>query len=425
MLIHPSEVCGIINCPPSKSYTHRSLILGALSNGTSKLSNILISDDTKITLHVLKQLGIKINLKNNNAEIKGVNGLINPPKNETLLDMKDSGTSSRLLLSVAALSDKPVVITGSNRLKERPMSELLDTLSLLGAKITYMEEKGFLPICIQGPILNGGIVTISGNISSQFITSLLLVGPFMKNKLILKVKDHLISKPYVDITIDCMKTFGILVKNDNYTKFTVGNNTKYKAKRYAIEGDLSSASYFIAAGILSGKNLTISGLNINSVQADKDIIKIVKKMGGKIKVKNSKVVVSKSNLSGITIDMNNCPDIVQTVSVLAAYAKGKTTLKNIKHLRYKETDRIASSKNELNKMNISVWTTSDTLRIDGGIPKGAEISTYNDHRMAMAFSIAALKAKGPTLIKDSEVVTKSYPNFYIDLKKIGADIKQV
>ena len=423
--IKPSMVARKITAPPSKSYTHRVIILASLAQGQSVIRNCLLADDTLYTLKACQLLGAKTNLKKNKLEVIGTNGnlKVNPQKNKIF--MGNSGTTMRLMTSVVALAKEEVILTGDKRLQERPMSDLIVALKNLGIKVESINKNGCPPIKVKGEDLNGGEVKISGKISSQFISSLLLVSPFAKKDITIKIIDKLKSKPYVDITCNMMKKFGVQVKNNHYQEFLIKTGQRYKAQKCQVEGDYSSASYFFAAAAICPSKITVKGLNINSAQGDKYFLNLLTKMGCSVRKKKKEItVIGKENLKSIKVDMRDYPDIVQSLSIVASCAKGKTTIKNIGHLRYKETDRIRATATELEKMNIKVKTTKDSITIDGGQPKGATIETYNDHRMALSFAILGLKAKGGTIIKNAQVISKSYPNFFKDLKKLGAKITE-
>lgn len=380
--IRPSKISGTVTAPPSKSVTHRAIIIASLAHGTSIIKNVLLSEDTQHTINALQQFGVLIKQIGTTLTIQGTGGKLTTPKKSIFVG--NSGSTLRMLTAVATLAKGNIKFAGVKRLHERPMQDLIDALKQIKT----------------------GKVTIDGSKSSQYITSLLLIAPFAKNGLTIIVNDELRSKPYVELTIDVMKTFGVMVKNNNFKEFLVEKGQEYKSKNYTVEGDYSSASYFLAAANITKGKVKIKNLNKNSAQGDKNFINLFQKIGS-------------------TINMNDNPDIVQTLAVVAAFSNLKTTITNIGHLKDKETDRILATAKELTKMGIKVVATNDSLTITGGKPHGALIETYNDHRMAMSFAIAGLDATGETIIKDAEVVNKSYPNFWKDLKKIGARIEQI
>lgn len=408
-IIYPGKIHGKVNASPSKSYTHRALILGALAKGTSVISNTLCCDDTNSTLSALQSLGVKIKENRNTVIIQGTSGHFLLPRQKVTLNVNNSGTTLRLLTALCCLTDGEVKITGSRRLQERPIIELLQCLQQLGIDARANGTKNrFLPVMIRGGQLKGGPVKINAKESSQYVSALLLIAPYADNPITITA-NSLSSAPYVNITLDLMKYFDVSV-DIRGNSYKISNRQKYQAKDYAVEGDYSSAAYLLAAAAISKSHLTISSLNPLSVQGDKYFIKILKMMG------------SGSTLHGIEIDMHDYPDLVPTLAVVAAYAQGDTVLKNIGHLRLKESDRVHAIATQLKKMKIAVIEKEDALIISGSKPKGAVIDTYNDHRIAMSFAIAALQAHGKTTIKNAEVVAKSYPNFWEDLKNIGANL---
>ncbi|MBI2430552.1 MAG: 3-phosphoshikimate 1-carboxyvinyltransferase [Candidatus Levybacteria bacterium] len=380
--VYPSKISGTITAPPSKSITHRAIIMASLAHGKSVIKNALLSDDTKYTIKALRQLGVRIKPKGETITITGTNGKLTAPKKPVFVG--NSGSTLRMLTAVASLAKGNTILTGEKRLQKRPMQDLHDALKQM----------------------EGGIVTIDGSKSSQYISALLLISPFAKKTVEIIVEGNLRSKPYVALTLNVMKTFGVEVKNKDFKKFIVKAGQVYKSQTYKIEGDYSSASYFFAAAAITNGKVTVKNLKPNSAQGDRYFLDLLQKMGS-------------------SIDMNDYPDIVQTMAIVAAFALGKTTIKNIGHLKDKETDRITATAKELRKMGITVKATNDKLIIEGGKPKGATIQTYNDHRMAMSFAIAGLGAKGQTIIQNAKAVNKSYPNFWKDLKSIGAKIEIV
>lgn len=422
IVIKPSVIDGTISAPPSKSVTHRAIIIASLSSGISQINGILLAQDTLYTINACKQFGVEINQDGHNLVVKGREGILHAPA--SLIDLGNSGSSMRMLSAVATLAKGETTLTGSKRLCERPMKDLLDALNYLGIKAESLSGNNNPPIKIQGGELQGGKVLISGNVSSQYISSLLMVSPFAKKPLTIIVQDSLRSQPYVALTIDVMKRFGVSVENNDFKSFKIKAPQNYQAKNYKIEGDYSSASYLFAAAAISNGKVTVNNLNIESVQGDKYFLEILEKMGCKVIRNNDSIKVLRNGkqLNTIDIDMSNFPDLVPTLLVVAACAKGKTKISNISHLKHKESDRIQAPVMELRKMGIQVESDDSSITVIGGNAKGTVIDTHNDHRIAMAFSILGLVAKGATIIQNSEVVSKSYPNFFEDLKKIGGNI---
>lgn len=401
-LITPSRLKGVITAPASKSFTHRALICASLAEGESIIKNWLISDDTLATLEALKKMGAKIKHDGNNLLIKGSNGRFNLPDKKVVLNLHDSGTSLRFLTAVSSLSDGEVIITGSKSLSERPLSKLITVLKSIGIKI---KSKNGLPLSILGSKIKGGNITIDSEESSQYASALLLTAPFCEKPLSIKAV-NLSSSPYIDITCYVMKKYGVEIEKENDI-FRIPKS-QYKSAILTIEGDYSSASYFLAAKYILKNNIKIKNLNKKSIQGDSIIISLLKFL------KNGKSRV---------IDMNKYPDLVPIVAVMSSFVNGKTKIVNISHLSFKESDRIRSVRDGLSKMGIKTVTDNSTLIIYGGTPHGAEIESYNDHRIAMSFAIAALNAKGNSIIKNYKVASKSYPKFWDDLENLGAKIR--
>lgn len=415
--VSPSIVQGVITAPPSKSITHRTIIIASLARGTSTIENALISDDTRYTISALRALGVRIEENGSRLTIEGTGGILHAAKSEIFVG--NSGSTMRMLAAVASLVPGKTILTGDKRLCERPMKDLLNALFVIGIEAKSLRNNNCPPIEIKGGTVVMQKVAIAGNVSSQFTTALLLIAPFAGNGVTIEVQ-NLKSKPYVAVTIDVMKTFGVDVKNDNFKTFVIPKGQTYQGKHYTIEGDYSSASYFFAAAAVTRGEVTVKDLRLNSSQGDAHFVEILKDMGCTVKKEaNAIVVKGQEQLQAVDVDMGDYPDIVQTLAVVAAFAKGTTRIRNVAHLRFKETDRIEKPKAELAKMGIETKSSGDDLVIVGGKPKGATIETYDDHRMAMSFAVAALATDGPTIIKNSGVIEKSYPDFFKDLAKVS------
>jgi 3-phosphoshikimate 1-carboxyvinyltransferase len=317
----------------------------------------------------------------------------------------------RFLTTFAALVKGKVHLDGDERMRERPLADLLECLGQMGVKAIPQFHNGCPPIDIESEGIPGGEVTLLGNKSSQYLTSLLLSAPYFNNDTSILIEGDLTSKSYADITLDIMKTFGVTAENDSYQKFSVRAGQAYKSQTYKVEGDWSSASYFLAAAAVTGGNITLSGVNPDSVQGDAQFPAVLEKMGCKVKKTADSLQLIGSSLKGITINMNNMPDAVQTLAVIALFAKGETVIEGIGNLRIKETNRIEALANELSRLGAKVKTGEDFLIIKPGEYQGAEIETYNDHRMAMSFAVAGLKIPG-VKIKNPKCVEKSFPDFF-------------
>jgi 3-phosphoshikimate 1-carboxyvinyltransferase len=445
-----SNVGGIVKAPPSKSYTHRAVIIASLANGISKLYDPLSSEDTLASVNACRTFGADINTSNfdslgNNHnsnsfwEIKGTENIENSSKD--LIDLKNSGTTLRIMTSVAGLSKNQSIFTGDDSLKTRPMDMLLEALKPLGVNAKAVFGNGKPPIEIN-PGFIGGKTSIDGSVSSQFISSLLIAGAISEKGIDLEVKGDFISKSYVAMTLNVMEKFGIKIETNLFTKhenceivdkkcsstFFSIKPQKYSATDYVVEGDYSSASYLLGTVAILGGKITVKNLFNDSKQGDKLILDILKKMGAEIKISHDSVtLLSDGKLNGINIDLHNAPDLLPTVSALAALANGKTIITGVKHARFKETDRIAKCAEELSKLGCQVTENEDGMEIVGGIQlKKAGfniISSHDDHRLAMAFSLINLKHE--IAIKNGNVFNVSFPNFIEAMGEIGVELELV
>lgn len=403
-----------ITIPGSKSYTNRAVLLAALSKTEVKIINPLISEDTLAMIDCLKKLGIQVIEKTNLLIIKSNTKKI---KNKTFnINAKISGTTMRFLLAFCCIVPGIKILGGDKGLNNRPIKDLVDALRQLDAKIEYIEKEGFPPVKISSSKLNSGTINVKGSISSQFISALLMVSPII-GEMKINITGKQVSKTYIDMTLDIMKKFGVTVINKEYKEYFLKQNQKYGNSRYVIEGDFSSAAYFFAIAVLTKSTITVKNINPDSVQADKKFLDILKKMGSEITNGEDYITISGKGVKNIKVDMEDCPDQIQTLAVLSAFAKGKTQISGISTLRVKETDRVFALMTELKKMGIKTLSTKNSLTIIGGNPKSAQIKTYGDHRMAMSFAIAGCVIEGVT-IENPEVVLKTYPNFWKDLSKI-------
>ncbi len=422
--ITPSSLSGQVVAPPSKSYTHRAVILASLAEGESIIQNSLLSDDTLYTINACRTLGTEIELREDSLIVKGTGGEIKPQKQRIFAG--NSGSTIRMIAPLAALAPTKIILDGDSRLRQRPMGDLLKALQGLGIKAHSLNNNGCPPIEVGVGNFRTNEVTVSGETSSQPVSGLLMIAPCISQGLTIKIEGGLRSKPYIDITLDAMKAFGITAVNRDYKEFRVKGGQHYKARRYRIEGDYSSAAYCFAAGAIGGQPLTVTNLKRDSVQGDRHLLNILERMGAAVEYDKESVVVHRSGaLKGITVDLGDYPDLVPTLAVVAAFAEGKTTITNIAHLRFKESDRINDTAAELNKMGIKTEVGADNMVIYGGKPRCAEIDSHQDHRLAMSLSIAALFADGECIINGAEAVNKSYPRFFQDLRKLGAKVEEL
>ncbi len=338
------------------------------------------------------------------------------------LDANLSGTTLRFILPVLTIVKGIKILGGKEGLNKRPIKILVDALRTLGAKIEYIGEEGFPPLKITSSTLNSGEITLDGSISSQYFSALLMTLPFIGNSTI-KTKGVQVSKPYIDMTLETMRKFGVEVVNEKYKKYVIPDKQTYKIKEYVVEGDFSSAGYFLGIAALTKLIVTLKNLNPYSLQADRKILDVLEQMGNKIVFQKNEITIIGKGIKPVDTDAIDFPDSAQTLAVLAAFAKGITRISGIQSLRVKETDRVFALQQELKKMGIKTHSTENELTIYGGNPKPATIDTYEDHRMAMAFAVAATKLSGMR-INDPDVVTKTFPNFWNKLKKLGVNITE-
>ncbi len=407
--IQKSKVLGKIKTPSSKSYTHRALILSALAKGKSKLISPLTSDDTEATINCLKTLGIKIKKRKSFWEIKG--GNFSSPKGN--LFCRQSGTTLRFLTAISALVNGRCVLTGEKSLLKRPIGPLVKALRKLGVKCQSRGE--FPPVIVENNFL-GGKTKLAGNISSQFVSALLLIAPLAKKEVEIELTTPLESKPYVLMTIEAQKKFGVKINySKNLRKFSI-KRQKYRPTQYSVEGDWSSAAPFLVAGAITGR-VEVENLNLKSLQADREILNILKKAGVKTKIKKNSVITEKSELRPIRVSVKDCPDLFPIICALSIAAKGKSEISGIQRLRIKESDRLEQMQQGLVKTGIKTYLKGNRFYIEGGGPQGAVIDSA-DHRIAMAFAVLGLVARGKTIIKNAECVSKSFPQFFEVLKNL-------
>ncbi|MEE9605902.1 MAG: 3-phosphoshikimate 1-carboxyvinyltransferase [Candidatus Scalindua sp.] len=407
-----------VKVPGSKSYTNRALIMASLAAGESVIKNVLLSDDTRLMMACLKEVGVSIKSgqEDNALVIKGCGGGI--PAGEANLFAGNAGTVVRFMTAALTLGKGRYEIDGVERMRNRPIQELLNGLNQLGADVTSKETTGCPPVVINASGLKGGTIKMKGNVSSQYISAILLAAPYATNDVHIIITDDLVSKSYVDMTIEVMNKFGVNVKRNSYKEFHVESGQSYKGCEYMVEPDASSASYFFAVAAITGGKVRVEGLGENSLQGDASFVDILGKMGCVARKAKGWLEVEGGKLRGIDIDMNNTPDVVQTLVAVAVFAEGKTRIRNVKNLRYKETDRISALVNELKRIGVKVREYEDGLEIEPSTaPHSAEISTYNDHRMAMSFALIGLRIRG-IKIKNPECVHKTFPDFFERLEKL-------
>ena len=411
---------GIINLPGSKSVSNRALLLSALSQGKTRLTNLLDSDDVRYMLDALKALNIKYHLSDDRTicDIEGVGGKLHSAHPLELF-LGNAGTAMRPLAAALCLADNNIVLTGEPRMKERPIGHLVDALRQGGAKIDYLENEGYPPLHIHGGF-TGGKIAVNGSVSSQFLTALLMAAPLASNDTEITIIGDLVSKPYIDITIKMMAIFGVSVINNQYQTFVIKANQTYQSPgSYLVEGDASSASYFLAAAAIKGGTVRVTGVGKKSLQGDTQFAHVLEKMGAKITWADDYIECTRGELNGVDMDMNHIPDAAMTIATTALFADGTTTIRNIYNWRVKETDRLSAMANELRKVGATVEEGEDYISITPPAKLNhAEIKTYNDHRMAMCFSLVAL-SDTPVTILDPKCTMKTFPDYFEQFKRLS------
>ena len=415
--IKTSKITGRIICPPNKSYTHRAIFLAALSDGKSIVKNVLNSSDIKATISACNAFGVEVHEDN---DIITIRNTIGSTVQGSMIDAQNSGTTIRIAIAIAALSGGNTMLTGDESLKKRPMQPILDSLQTLG--VSSESDDGLPPITIKGKI-KGNEVNIDGKISSQFISALLIIAPRLENGLIINIQGELVSKPYIDLTIAIMKEFGVVVNCEiPYKKYVVKHQI-YKPTTFTVPSDFSNLALLLASNVLLGDGLEIEISLGNLPQGDEAIIDILEELGVNVTL-NGNIITTKSPkmLTGGRFDLSNTPDLLPALAILSLKSSEPIEIFNVKHARYKETDRIAIISRELKKIGIVVEEHEDgmTLTSNENLSSG-ELNSENDHRLFMAFSIAAMYI-GDCTVTDPDSVQISYPNFISDMKNVGAQI---
>ena len=365
-------------------------------------------------LNALTQLGIQYTLNEDKTRctVSGNGGAFNVAEPLELF-LGNAGTAMRPLCAALAASKVDCVLTGEPRMEERPIGDLVDGLREANADISYLKNDGFPPLQIKGKTLLGGEMSVDGSVSSQFLTALLMAAPLFAGDVTIRIKGELVSKPYIDITLDTMAKFGVSVENDNYQTFTISGDAKYVAPgKFMVEGDASSASYFLAAAAIKGGTVRVTGIGQHSIQGDIRFADVLEAMGAKVVWNDEYVEVTGAPLKGVSMDMNHIPDAAMTIATTALFAEGPTTMTNIYNWRVKETDRLAAMATELQKLGAKVEEGHDSIKVwPTASLKHAEIDTYNDHRIAMCFSLVAL-SDTPVTINDPGCTRKTFPDYF-------------
>jgi 3-phosphoshikimate 1-carboxyvinyltransferase len=423
VVVQRSVLSGLINCPPSKSYTHRAVVVSSLSEGESFLVNPLRSRDTNATINGCKALGVDIRDRIDKIAIIGRNAFL-PPDN--IINVENSGTTLRFLTPMSALVHEGyTVLTGDESIRKRPMSPILLALRNLGVECYSTRLNGLAPLCIRGGGMNGGNIRINGTVSSQFLSGLLISGVYAKSELEIQVEGKQVSRPYIESTISTMKEFGVRVKRSkDYKFFTVGNCT-YRARSFKVPGDFSSAALLLSAGAMLADKLIISGLDFSMPQGDLHIVDILKRMGSSIKVNRNQgeIKVSKSeSFEGGEFDLSDTPDLLPVVAILSLNSRRPIRVFGISHARFKETDRVAIIGSELPKLGINTKMEDDAIVFSkSGHLKSGCLESHNDHRLFMSFVIAAMMTD-KSLVRGTESVDVSFPSFLTEMKKLGGKI---
>ncbi|WP_213997583.1 3-phosphoshikimate 1-carboxyvinyltransferase [Arsukibacterium sp.] len=417
-----AKIAGEVHLPGSKSISNRVLLLATLAQGSTTISNLLDSDDVRHMLTALTALGINYKLSEcrTKCEVRGIGGLFNHPQAMTLF-LGNAGTAMRPLTAALAASNVDITLTGEPRMYERPIGHLVEALSQLHADIRYLQSDGYPPLQIKGKTLQGGKVQIDGSISSQFLTAILMVAPLLEGDSDIEIVGELVSKPYIDITLALMQRFGVEVRNLDYQRFIIRGGQQYQSPGdWLVEGDASSASYFLAAAAIKGGTIKVTGIGKHAVQGDIHFADALEAMGASVEWGDDYIMVTRGELNGIDRDYNAIPDAAMTIATTALFAKGPTVIRNVYNWRVKETDRLAAMATELRKVGAEVEEGHDYLKVTPPAQlQHASIATYNDHRMAMCFSLVALSDTAVT-IEDPDCTAKTFPGYFTLFQSLQA-----
>jgi len=408
--LEPSAIKGTIKAPASKSMTQRAIAAALLADGESMIHNPSYCDDSLAAMSIAVGLGARVEPLVNELKIIGSATL-----KESKLNCGESGLAIRMFSPIVALYPAEITLVGANSLKKRPMIMIEEALNQLGVKCK--SSAGFLPLTIQGPIV-GGRCEIDGSVSSQLLTGLLMALPLASKNSEIKV-NNLKSKPYIDMTIQLLNSFGITIENSNYNLFKISGNQKYTPNTYIVEGDWSGGAFLLVAGAINGQ-LIIKGLRRDSKQSDMSILNALEMADAHLIIGDDQIEISKSELKAFEFNATQSPDLFPPLVALASYCKGISTIKGVSRLIYKESNRAETLKEEFGKMNINIEINDDLMFVTGGQPQSARVESHEDHRIAMAVAVASLGATGRVSIRDSQCVAKSYPGFFDDLKNLGA-----
>ena len=415
--VEKSKISGEINCPSNKSYTHRGIFLASLAGNNSKVENVLLSADTKATIEACKKFGAIIEIDNSTVMVKDS---IKIDTKVPEINTENSGTTIRIAIGIASLFSEEITLTGDSSIQKRPMQPLLDALSSIGAKCSSNDGKP--PVTIEGSV-SGGEIKIPGNLSSQFISSLLISAPLTQNGINLSIEGDLVSKPYLDATITTMRKFGVTVQTlIPYKKYNISPQI-YKNTTFTVPIDFSSLALLLSFIVLNGNNVIVKGSMGNLPQGDEAFIDFLEQLGVSVNINNDEIKVkSPDKLKGGVFDLRNSPDLLPPLAILSLISSEPIEIVNVKHARLKETDRIAILSRELPKIGINVKEKEDGLILkSSGNLKGAELNSENDHRLFMAFCIAGTYI-GDCIVTDPKSVEVSYPSFIQEMNRLGAKI---
>ncbi len=402
-----------IHVPPSKSYTNRALIAAALADGSSRILHPSESDDSLRLIEALGEFGITVSRKEDTLEVAGSGGILRAPSRE--INVGNAGTAMRFLAAFASLAPGETHLTGDEQMQQRPMGDLLKALKTAGIRCSSAD--GRPPVTIHGGNFLGGTIDLDAEVSSQYLSALLLAAPYARRHTTIRLKGKLSSLPYVDMTLYVMRSFGAIFDDIDMKLFHIDPRQHYIGHDFSVESDASAATYFLAAAAITNGRVRICNLSPDSLQGDIKFLSILADMGCTLSVEEDSVELRGGKLRGIEVDMNEIPDCVPTLAVAAAFADGQTIIQNIAHLRYKETNRLKALAAELSKLGAQVELSDDGLAICPKPLHGATIETYNDHRIAMSFAIAGLRVGGMTIMNPA-CVTKSFPNFWEEFAKL-------
>lgn len=415
MTIRRSRLCGSLRAPPSKSYTHRALFCAGLAHGESKLYSPLLCDDTLATSEALSKIGVTTRWNNGTAYVTRSGELEKP---SDMIFCGESGTTLRFMTAVCATTPHDAHISGGPSLLKRPVKDLVLALHELGA--SSESNQGYPPVHVRGPI-KGGSARIPGNVSSQYVSALLLAAPLAEKPVEISISGHLESKSYVKMTLDMQNKFGVRVDaTDDLTKFQVAGE-KYRPSLVQIEGDWSSAAFLLVGATIAGEKVRVSGLAQETFQADRSLLRILEQMNGRVSQDSSSVKVEESQLNPLEVDVSDSPDLFPAICALSAATDGVSMIRGIRRLRIKESNRVRAMSNGLKQMGIKTQESENSLIIHGGEPHRAIINPDRDHRIAMAFAALGLCTDEVTIV-DAECVGKSYPSFWSDLQSLGAEV---